>query len=157
MLPEILLVEESPGDIRLTHEAFRNANSSVHLNVATDGVEAMAFLRHEGRCAGAPRPSPVLLDLNMLKMDGREVPALIQQDVTLRTIPTVILTTSDSEADILMSYQLQASCYLRKPVELDSFDQLVRSIDDFWLKKVQLPPESHAALKRLSGREFPSN
>jgi CheY-like chemotaxis protein len=90
-------------------------------------------------------------------MDGREVLALIKQDISLKTIPTVILTTSDSEADILMSYQLQASCYLRKPVHLDSFDQLVKGIDDFWLKKVQLPPETHAALKRLSGSEYPSN
>lgn len=157
MQTEVLLVEDSPGDVRLTHEAFRNANSSVHLNVAADGVEAMAFLRNEGRFANAPRPSLVLLDLNMPKMDGREALALIKQDASLKTIPTVILTTSDSEADIHMSYQLQASCYLLKPVQLDSFEELVKSIDDFWLRKVQLPPEIHAVLERLSGSERPSN
>src|ERR1700728_3904880 len=102
---EVLLVEDSPGDVRLTREAFRDANPLIHLDVATDGVEAMAFLRREGAHAHAPRPDLILLDLNLPKMDGREVLARIKEDAHLKTIPTVILTTSDAEADILKSYQ----------------------------------------------------
>ena len=138
---EVLLVEDSPGDVRLTQEAFRDANKSIHLHVASDGVEAMAFLRKEGAYAGVPRPELILLDLNLPKMDGREVLAHIKEDQDLKTIPTVILTTSVAEADIVQSYQLQANCYLSKPVQLDEFEVLVKSINDFWLTKVKLPQQ----------------
>ena len=136
---EILLVEDSPGDVRLTQEAFRTANRSIHLHVACDGVVAMAFLRREGAYAHVPRPDLILLDLNLPKMDGREVLANIKKDDGLKTIPTIILTTSEAEADILKSYQLQANCYLNKPAQLDAFESLVKSINDFWLTKVKLP------------------
>ena len=106
-----------------------------------DGVEAMAFLRREGSKVHAPRPDLILLDLNLPRMDGREVLAHIKEDESLKTIPTVILTTSDSEVDIVKSYQLQANCYLTKPVQLDSFETLVKSINDFWLTKVKLPQQ----------------
>ena len=138
---EVLLVEDSPGDVRLTQEAFRDANTSIHLHVATDGVEAMAFLRREGDQIHAPRPDLILLDLNLPKMDGREVLAHIKADDSLKLIPTVILTTSEAEVDIVKSYQLQANCYLNKPVQLDAFESLVKSINDFWLTKVKLPPQ----------------
>jgi chemotaxis family two-component system response regulator Rcp1 len=138
---EVLLVEDSPGDVRLTQETFRDANRSIHLHVASDGVEAIAFLRHEGSHAHSPRPDLILLDLNLPKMDGREVLARIKGDESLKTIPTVILTTSDAEADIVKSYQLQANCYLTKPVQLDAFESLVKSINDFWLTKVKLPQQ----------------
>ena len=136
---QVLLVEDNPGDVRLTQETFRGANSSVHLHVASDGVEAMAFLRHEGTEAHAPRPDLILLDLNLPKMDGRAVLADIKKDDNLKTIPTVILTTSESEEDILQSYQLQANCYLSKPVRLDAFEAVVKSINDFWLTRAKLP------------------
>jgi two-component system, chemotaxis family, response regulator Rcp1 len=138
---EVLLVEDSPGDVRLTQEAFRDANGSIHLSVASDGVEAMAFLRQKGAHAASPRPDLILLDLNLPRMDGREVLAHIKDDESLRLIPTVILTTSDAEADIVKSYQLQANCYLSKPVQLDAFEKLVKSINDFWLTRVKLPPQ----------------
>jgi two-component system, chemotaxis family, response regulator Rcp1 len=141
MSVQVLLVEDSPGDVRLTQEAFRDANPTIHLHVASDGVEAMAFLKHEGIHAAAPRPDLILLDLNLPKMDGREVLAHIKEDENLKTIPTVILTTSESEADIAKSYQLQANCYLTKPVQLDAFEILVKSINDFWLTKVKLPQQ----------------
>jgi two-component system, chemotaxis family, response regulator Rcp1 len=140
-LIQVLLIEDNPGDVRLTQEAFRDANTSIHLHVATDGVEAMAFLRREGAHAPAPRPNLVLLDLNLPKMDGRQVLAHIKEDSRLKTIPTVILTTSGAEADIAISYQLHANCYLRKPVQLDEFEALVKSINDFWLTKVMLPKQ----------------
>jgi two-component system, chemotaxis family, response regulator Rcp1 len=136
---EVLLVEDSPGDVRLTQEAFRDANTSVRLHVATDGVEAMAYLRREAAYHDAPRPDLILLDLNLPKMDGREVLAHIKADADLKTIPTVILTTSEAEADIVHSYQLHANCYLSKPVQLDAFENIVKSINDFWLTKVKLP------------------
>ncbi len=138
----VLLAEDSPGDVRLTQEAFRDANRSIRLQVVSDGVEAMAFLRQEGDYIDAPRPDLILLDLNLPKMDGREVLAQIKQDDHLKTIPTVILTTSDAEADIKKSYQLQANCYLSKPVQFDEFASLVRSINDFWLTKVKLPQQT---------------
>jgi chemotaxis family two-component system response regulator Rcp1 len=141
---EVLLVEDSPGDVRLTQEAFRDANRAIHLHVAVDGVEAMAFLKHEGAHKLAPRPDLILLDLNLPKMDGREVLAHIKEDESLKLIPTVILTTSDAEADIVKSYQLQANCYLTKPVQLDAFESLVKSINDFWLTKVKLPQQTHS-------------
>jgi CheY-like chemotaxis protein len=138
---QVLLVEDSAGDVRLMREAFRDANPTIHLHVASDGVEAMAFLRHEGAFAQVPRPDLILLDLNLPKMDGRQVLALIKDDQSLKLIPTVILTTSDAEADIVKSYQLQANCYLTKPVQLEEFESLVKSINDFWLIKVKLPQQ----------------
>jgi len=138
---EVLLVEDSPGDVRLTREALRDANRSIHLQVASDGIEAMAFLRREGEHARAVRPDFILLDLNLPRMDGRQVLTLIKEDDSLKTIPTIILTTSDAEADIMRSYQLQANCYLTKPVQLEEFEGVVRSINDFWLTKAKLPPQ----------------
>jgi two-component system, chemotaxis family, response regulator Rcp1 len=140
----VLLVEDSPGDIRLTQETFRDANRAIHLHVATDGVEAMAFLMRDGAHIHAPRPDIILLDLNLPKMDGREVLARIKEDDSLKLIPTVILTTSDAQADIVRSYQLHANCYLRKPVRLDEFEKLVKSINDFWLNTVKLPQQTHS-------------
>ena len=136
---EVLLVEDSPGDVRLTQEAFRDANRSIKLHIASDGIEAMAFLRREGSHAHAPRPDFILLDLNLPRMDGREVLATIKADESLKTIPTIVLTTSEAEADILKSYELQANCYLCKPVQLDDFEGVVKSINDFWLTKARLP------------------
>jgi chemotaxis family two-component system response regulator Rcp1 len=135
----VLLVEDSAGDVRLTQESLRDANRAIHLYVASDGVEAMAFLKRTGTHAEAPRPDLILLDLNLPRMDGREVLAAIKDDEDLKTIPTVILTTSDSEKDILKSYELQANAYLTKPVRLEEFESLVKSINDFWLTKVKLP------------------
>ena len=135
---EVLLVEDSPGDVRLTQEAFREANSRMRLHVASDGVEAMAFLRHEGIHIDAPRPDFILLDLNLPKMDGREVLAHIKNDESLKTIPTIILTTSSAEEDIVRSYQLHANCYLSKPVQLNEFENVVKSINDFWLTRAKL-------------------
>jgi len=136
---EVLLVEDSPGDVRLTRDAFINTNDRVNLSVAVDGAEAMAFLRNEGEYGNAPKPDLILLDLNLPKIDGREVLAAIKTDDILRSIPTIILTTSAAESDIVKSYKLQANAYLRKPVQLDAFDNLIRSISDFWLTKVKLP------------------
>jgi len=141
---EVLLVEDSPGDIRLTREAFRDANTDIHVNVATDGVDAMAFLRREGDQVDAPRPVIILLDLNLPRMDGREVLAQIKTDPSLRTIPTIILTTSEANADIVRSYELQANSYLTKPVQLEKFESLVKSINDFWLVKAKLPLQRFA-------------
>jgi two-component system, chemotaxis family, response regulator Rcp1 len=136
---ELLLVEDSPGDVRLAREAFRDANSSLNLNVVTDGAQAMAFLKHEGRHADAPRPDLILLDLNLPKLDGREVLAQIKDDVDLKSIPTVVLTTSDSEVDIVKSYQLNANCYLTKPAEDCDFERVVVSINNYWLEMAKLP------------------
>ena len=142
-LIDVLLVEDSPGDVRLTREAFREANMSVRLHVVNDGVEAMAFLNQEGEHAAAPRPDFILLDLNLPKMDGREVLSHIKAHKSLKTIPTVILTTSDAEIDVVRSYQLQANAYVSKPVQLDAFEELVKTINDFWLTMVKLPPQRH--------------
>lgn len=136
---EVLLVEDNPGDVRLTREAFRSARMEMPLHVASDGVEAMAFLRREGEFARVPRPDLILLDLNLPRMDGREVLAQIKEDESLRTIPTVILTTSEADSDILRSYQLQANCYLSKPVQLEDFETLIQSVNDFWLTRAKLP------------------
>lgn len=136
---EVLLVEDNPADVRFTHEAFRAIHPSIHFHAVSDGVEAMAFLRHEGAYLLAPRPSLILLDLNLPKMGGREVLAHIKEDESLKAIPTVILTTSEEEEDIAKSYQLQANCYLNKPTHLDDFETLVKSINDFWLTRVRLP------------------
>ncbi len=137
---QVLLVEDSPGDVRLTQEAFREVNATIKLHVAWDGVEAMAFLRHEGAYADAPRPDLILLDLNMPRMDGREVLAEIKADERLRCIPVLVLTTSKSDDDILTAYRLHASCFITKPVDLAEFFEVVRSIDNFWLSVVKLPP-----------------
>jgi chemotaxis family two-component system response regulator Rcp1 len=136
---DVLLVEDNPGDVRLTREAFREANASIRLHVTSDGVEAMAFVRQEGRHADAPRPDLILLDLNLPKMDGREVLAQLKRDDYLKTIPTIILTTSGAQADILRSYQLHANAYVSKPLQLDAFQSLVSSINEFWLTKARLP------------------
>jgi two-component system, chemotaxis family, response regulator Rcp1 len=142
---DVLLVEDSAGDVRLMREAFHDANRDIRLHVASDGLEAMAFLKRTGANVDAPRPDLILLDLNLPKMDGREVLALVKEDLTLKMIPTVILTTSDAEADIAKSYELQANCYLRKPVELDKFEQLVRNINEFWLTTVKRPERQSRA------------
>jgi chemotaxis family two-component system response regulator Rcp1 len=136
---EVLLVEDSPGDIRLTREAFREADRSIQLHVATDGVEALAFLKREGTHGAAPRPDLILLDLNLPRMDGREVLALIKSDESLSAIPIVILTSSEAEADVARSHGLGANCYLSKPVQLGEFETLVKGIDEFWLTRAQLP------------------
>jgi chemotaxis family two-component system response regulator Rcp1 len=133
---EVLIVEDSPGDVRLTREAFRSAEIVPRLHVASDGVEAMVFLRREGEHHSAPRPDLILLDLNLPRMDGREVLALIKQDENLKTIPVIILTTSAAEKDIKISYELRASCYLTKPSHLEEFELLISSLSDFWLTKV---------------------
>jgi two-component system, chemotaxis family, response regulator Rcp1 len=138
---EVLLVEDSPGDVRLTKEAFKDAKVHINLHVASDGAKAMAFLKCEGEYANAPRPDLILLDLNLPKKDGREVLAEIKENQKLKSIPVVILTTSSSEADILRSYQLHANCYITKPVGLEGFLTVVKSIDSFWLSIVQLPRE----------------
>lgn len=135
----ILLVEDSPGDIRLTREAFREATVPNTLSVVADGVEAMEFLHRRGRYVEAPRPDLILLDLNLPRMDGREVLASIKENTDLATIPVVVLTTSDAETDIQESYSRRANSYLVKPVDVDSFFSQVRSLEDFWLKAVSLP------------------
>jgi len=145
LLLDVLLVEDSPGDVRLTREVFREANKAIRLHVVPDGVEAMEFLKREGTHANAPRPHFILLDLNLPRMDGREVLARIKQDDLLKTITTIVLTTSEAEADILQSYQLQANCYLTKPAHLEDFERVVRSINDFWLAKVAFPPQMQSA------------
>jgi CheY-like chemotaxis protein len=139
MAIEVLLVEDSPGDVRLTREAFKDAKVYINLHVASDGAEALAFLKREGEYAAAPRPDLILLDLNLPKKDGREVLAEIKESPTLKSIPVVILTTSASEEDILRSYLLHANCYITKPVGIDGFLKVVNSIDNFWLSVVQLP------------------
>lgn len=138
---QVLLVEDSPGDVRLTREALRETGTDVNLHVASDGVEAMAFLRNEGKYAKAPRPDFILLDLNIPKLDGRQVLAQIKNDPNLKMIPTIILTTSDAEVDIVKSYQLQANCYISKPVQFEEFENVVRSINDFWMTRVKLPQQ----------------
>jgi two-component system, chemotaxis family, response regulator Rcp1 len=136
---EILLVEDSPGDVRLTQEALREGQVRNNLHVVTDGVEALAFLRRAGKYAAVPRPDVILLDLNLPKKDGREVLAEIKADDDLRRIPVVILTTSQDERDVLRAYDLHANCYIAKPVNLDQFIAVIRSIESFWLTIVTLP------------------
>jgi two-component system, chemotaxis family, response regulator Rcp1 len=138
---EVLLVEDSSGDVRLTREAFKDAKVHINLHVASDGAEAMSFLKREGEHVNAPRPDLILLDLNLPKKDGREVLEEIKVSPTLGSIPVVILTTSASDADILRSYKLHANCYITKPVDLDGFLTIVKSIDSFWLSVVKLPHE----------------
>jgi CheY-like chemotaxis protein len=138
---EILLVEDNPADVRLTREALSSDHLWNHLNTAKDGVEAMAYLRREGRFASAVRPDLILLDLNLPKKDGREVLAEIKADPDLMRIPVVVLTTSDAEEDILKTYGLHANCYITKPADLRQFMKVLKSIEDFWLAIVRLPPK----------------
>ncbi len=138
---EVLLIEDNPGDVRLTREALKEGKLLINLRVVEDGVEALAYLRQEGKYADAPRPDLILLDLNLPKKDGREVLAVIKADKNLRRIPVVVLTISQAEEDILKSYNLNANCYISKPVELDQFIRVVKSIEDFWLTIVRLPPD----------------
>lgn len=139
---EILLVEDNPGDVRLTVEALKEGKVRNNLAVAKDGVEALAYLRRQGSHASASRPDLILLDLNLPRKDGREVLAEIKEDAVLRRIPVVVLTTSKAEEDILRTYDLHANCYITKPVDLEQFISVVRSIDDFWLSVVRLPPKA---------------
>lgn len=138
---EILLVEDNPADARLTKEAFREADTPNTIRVVEDGEQALAYLRKEGEFTGAVRPDIILLDLNLPKKDGREVLAEIKNDPDLRRIPVIVLTTSKSEADVLKSYDMHANCYVAKPVELDDFLMVIKSIEQFWLTFAVLPPE----------------
>ncbi len=138
---EILLIEDNYGDIRLTQEAFKEGKVQNRLSVVQDGIEAMRFLRREGPHADAPRPDLILLDLNLPRKDGREVLADLKTDEALRRIPVVILTTSEMEEDVLRSYELHVNCYITKPVDLDKFIAVVKTIDEFWLTIVKLPPK----------------
>jgi CheY-like chemotaxis protein len=137
---EILLVEDNPGDVRLTQEALKDGKVLNHVSVVGDGEEALAFLRRQGRHAGAARPDLILLDLNLPKKDGREVLAELKQDPALKRIPIVILTTSADEGDILKSYDNHANCYITKPVDLDQFLKVAKAVEEFWLTMVKLPP-----------------
>jgi CheY-like chemotaxis protein len=140
-LLQVLLVEDNPGDVRLTEEAFKDAKVQLEMHVAGDGIEAMEFLRREGKFAESPRPDLILLDLNLPRKDGRDALAEIKCDPSLMTIPVVILTTSASDVDIESSYMLHANCYISKPVDMEGFLTVVKSIDDFWLSVVKLPPK----------------
>ena len=137
----VLLVEDDPGDVLIAKEALHAGHVDSRLEVVPDGVEALAYLRNEGQYADAPRPDLILLDLNLPRMDGRELLAKIKTDPDLRRIPIVVLTTSKAERDVLESYDLHANCYITKPVDVDAFFAVVRSIDSFWLAVVRLPPE----------------
>lgn len=136
---EILLVEDNAGDVRLTVEAFRDAKVRNNMAVVRDGVEAMQYLRQEGEFSDNERPDVILLDLNLPRMDGREVLAKLKKDPSLKKIPVVILTTSEAESDILQAYELHANCYITKPVDLKQFVTVVKSIEDFWFEIVKLP------------------
>lgn len=138
---EILLVEDDDADILLTKRALSNGKIFNSLNVVRDGVEALDYLRQAGKYIGVPRPDLILLDLNMPRMDGRETLAEIKQDKELHTIPVVVLTTSDSDRDILQSYDLYANCYITKPVDLEQFTSVVKAIKEFWFTVVKLPPQ----------------
>lgn len=143
---DILLVEDSPGDVRLTREALKEGKVRNRLHVAWDGEEALAFLRKEGEHADAPRPDLVLLDLNLPKLDGREVLSEMKDDPALKHIPVVVLTTSTADEDVLRVYDLAGNCYIPKPVELDRFLEVVRSIEEFWLTVVRLPTTARNAI-----------
>lgn len=137
---EILLVEDNPGDVRLTQEALRDSKLHNRLSVVEDGVEALAFLRREGHYIDSPRPDIILLDLNLPRKSGREVLEEIKQDEVLKRIPVVVLTTSEDERDVMASYNLHANCYITKPVDLSQFITIVRNIKEFWFTIVRLPP-----------------
>lgn len=136
---EVLLVEDDAGDVLMTQEAFQDARVANNLSVVSDGSEALQFLRQEGEYANAPRPDLVLLDLNLPRVDGREVLTAIKQDAALGSIPVVVLTTSEAEEDILRSYSLHANAYVTKPVDFDRFLEVVKQIDDFFVSVVKLP------------------
>jgi CheY-like chemotaxis protein len=136
---EILLAEDNPGDVRLTREALRDTSISLHLHVVPDGVETMAFLRHQGPYTTTPRPDLILLDLNMPRMDGRRVLALLKNDTRLRCIPVVVLSCSQNETDIEAAYDLQANCYVTKPTDFDQFTSVVKAIEEFWTRIAELP------------------
>ena len=138
---EILLIEDNVGDVRLTKEALKEGKVLNNLSVVANGVEAVDFLRRKGKYADSPRPDLILLDLNMPKKNGREVLGDIKQDPDFKRIPVVVLTISKSEEDIMKSYNLHANCYISKPVGLDQFIDVVKSIEDFWLTIVKLPPD----------------
>ena len=138
---EILLVEENPGDVRLTQEALKEAKVLNKVNVARDGVDAMAFLRREGKYADAPTPDLILLDLNLPRKSGFEVLEDLKRDPDLKRIPVVILTSSSAEQDVLSTHNLHANCYITKPVDLSQFTKVVQTIEDFWLAIVKLPSE----------------
>ena len=138
---EILLVEDNPGDVRLTQEALKEGKVLNHMDIASDGVDALAYLRRAGSHAHAARPDLILLDLNLPKKNGREVLAEIKRDVSLKRIPVVVLTTSSAEQDILESYNLHANAFITKPVDLIQFINIIKSIEDFWLTVVTLPPD----------------
>ncbi len=140
---EVLLVEDNPGDVRLTMEALKEAKMHNRVNVVQDGMEAMDFLRKQGKFADATRPDLILLDLNLPRKNGREVLAEIKADESLKCIPVVVLTTSEAEQDILKAYKLHANCYVTKPVDLDQFIKVVQSIENFWMTVVKLPPVPH--------------
>lgn len=139
---EVLLIEDNPADVRLTVESLKENKLLNNLSVVEDGAEALAFLNREGKHAGVPHPDLILLDLNLPKVDGREVLAVIKADKRLRRIPVVVLTTSRADEDILKSYDLNANCYISKPVTLDQFIAVVKSIEGFWLSIVTLPPDA---------------
>jgi len=141
---EILLVEDNPGDVRLLQEAFRDSKVSNDMAVAGDGLEAIAYLRQEGEHAAAPRPDLILLDLNLPRMNGFEVLDAIKDDPELKRIPVVVLTTSQAEKDIIQSYNLHANAYVNKPVDLEQFITVIKSIEDFWLEIVKLPNGKHS-------------
>jgi CheY-like chemotaxis protein len=136
---EILLVEDNEADARLAEEALKESGTNSHLHLVENGVEAMAFLRQEGEHANAPRPDVILLDLNMPRMDGREVLAVAKSDPALRSIPIVVLSTSSAERDVKETYDLHANCFITKPLELDRFIEIIHQIEHFWLDTVQLP------------------
>jgi chemotaxis family two-component system response regulator Rcp1 len=138
---EILLVEDNPGDVRLTVEALKEGKVANRINVAANGIEAMEFLRREGRHSHAPIPDVILLDLNLPKKNGREVLAEIKADSNLKHIPVVVLTTSQAEKDIILTYNLHANCYITKPVDFGQFIDVVKSIENFWFTVVKLPPK----------------
>lgn len=136
---DLLLVEDNPGDVRLTQEAFKEGNVKVNLSVAQDGVEAVDFLYRRGKYREAPRPDLILLDLNLPRKNGREVLSEIKADPDLRRIPVVVMTTSKAQQDIQKAYTLNANCYIAKPIELEEFISVINSIEDFWLTKATLP------------------
>ena len=138
---EILLVEDNPAAVRLTREALKEEKINNSLSVAKDGIEALAFLRREGAYEKAVRPDLILLDLNLPRKDGREVLKEIKEDENLKCIPVVVLTVSEAESDILKTYNLHANCYITKPIDLSQFSRVVKSIQDFWLTIVKLPPK----------------
>jgi CheY-like chemotaxis protein len=139
---EILMVEDNPGDVRLTREALKGGKVANRLHVVEDGIAALDFLNQRAPYEGAPRPDLILLDLNLPKMDGREVLSVIKADASLKTIPVVVLTTSRAEEDIVRAYKLSANCYVTKTVDLYQFNRIVQAIEDFWLTVVTLPPRT---------------